>query len=232
MDGYHRYAMWDAAYVLGSLSAGDRREFETHMADCPACRQAVVEISGMPAMLSQFDGNDIAAINGSGQVSEVPAMSSQLLPSLLAMVRWRRRRTRLMTWTTSAAAAVLLTIAVAVGIQGRFPTSPPPQTTAAALPMSQVGTTLLASSVALSGQQWGTYITLKFVCLAPPDAYHNTVALIVVGRDGSQTRLATWVAIPGQTATPTGSISTPINQIATVQVVLADNGQVLLERSV
>ena len=31
--GNHRYAMWDAAYVLGSLSAGDRREFEMHMAD-------------------------------------------------------------------------------------------------------------------------------------------------------------------------------------------------------
>jgi anti-sigma-K factor RskA len=90
--GYHRYAMWDAAYVLGSLSAGDRREFETHMADCPACRQAVVEISAVPAMLSQFDGDYIAAINGSGHVSEVSAMPSALLPSLLAAVRWRRRR--------------------------------------------------------------------------------------------------------------------------------------------
>jgi hypothetical protein len=137
-----------------------------------------------------------------------------------------------MTWTLSAAAAVVLTIAVVVGIQGRFPTSPPPQTTASALPMAQVGTTMLASTVALSGQQWGTYITLKFVCLAPLDAHHDTVALVVVGRDGSQTRLATWVAIPGHTATPTGSISTPINQIAAVQVVFADNGQVLLQRSV
>jgi anti-sigma factor RsiW len=232
MDGYHRYAMWDAAYVLGSLSAGDRREFETHMADCPACRQVVVEISGMPAMLSQFDGNDIAASNGSGHASEVPAMSSQVLASLLAAVHWRRRRTRLMTWTMSAAAAVVLTIAVAVGIQGRFPTSPPPQTTLSALPMAQVATTMLASTVALSGQQWGTYITLKFVCLAALDAHHDTVALVVVGRDGSRTRLATWVAIPGHTAMPTGSISTPINQIAAVQVVLADNGQVLLQRSV
>jgi len=35
-DGDHRYAMWDAAYVLGSLSPGDRREFEAHMANCPA----------------------------------------------------------------------------------------------------------------------------------------------------------------------------------------------------
>jgi anti-sigma factor RsiW len=232
VEGDHRYAMWDGAYVLGSLSPSDRREFEAHMVDCPVCRQAVAELSGMPAILSLLNGNDVAATIGSGHAPEVPALSPQLLPSLLATVRWRRRRTGLTTWTVSAAAAVVLTIGVVIGIQGRFPTSPPPQTSVSALPMAQVGTTLLASTVALSGQQWGTYITLKFVCLAPPDAHHDTVALVVVGRDGSQTRLATWVAIPGHTATPTGSISTPVDQIATVQVVMADNGQVLLQRSI
>ena len=232
VDDNHRHAMWDAAYVLGSLSAADRREFEAHMAYCPACRQAVAELSVIPAMLSQLNRNDVAAIHKSDHASEIPRMSPELLPSLLATVRWSRRRTRLMSWTASAAAAVVLTIGVLVGIQGGFPTSPPPQTTVSALPMAQVGTTLLASTVSLSGQQWGTYIALKFVCLAPPDAHHDTVALVVVGRDGSQTRLATWVAIPGHTATPTGSISTPVNQIAAVQVVLADNGQVMLQRSI
>jgi anti-sigma factor RsiW len=232
VEGDHRYAMWDAAYVLGALSPIDRREFEAHLANCPQCLHAVAELSGMPALLSLLDGNDVGAITGFGHAAEVPAMPSELLPSLLATVRWRRRRTRLMTWTVSAAAALVLAIAVVVGIQGRFPTSAPPQTTASALPMAQVGTTLLASTVALTGQQWGTHITLKFVCLAPPDAHHDTVALVVVGRDGSQTRLATWVAIPGHTATPTGSISTPVDQIAAVQVVLADNGQVMLQRSI
>jgi hypothetical protein len=98
--------------------------------------------------------------------------------------------------------------------------------------MAQVGTTLLASTVSLSRQQWGTHIALKFVCTAPVDAHHDTVALVVVGRDGSQTRLATWVAIPGHSATPSASISTPVDQIAAVQVVLADNGAVMLQRSV
>ncbi|MEQ0638264.1 hypothetical protein ABLO16_19720, partial [Mycobacterium tuberculosis] len=44
-------------------------------------------------------------------------------------------------------------------------------------------------------------------------------------------RLATWLAEPGHTATPAGSISTPVDQIAAVQVVAADTGQVLLQRS-
>ena len=43
----HHYAMWDAAYVLGSLSASDRREFEGHMAGCPACREAVADECGI-----------------------------------------------------------------------------------------------------------------------------------------------------------------------------------------
>jgi anti-sigma factor RsiW len=228
----HRYAMWDGAYVLGSLSSTDRREFEAHMADCPSCREAVAQLSGMPALLSRLDRNEVAAMNESDHTSGVQEMSSELLPSLLATVRWRRRRTRLVTWTAAAAAAVVLSISVLVGVAGPSPTSPPPQAIASALPMAQVGTTLLASTVSLSRQQWGTHIALKFVCTAPVDAHHDTVALVVVGRDGSQSRLATWVAIPGHTATPTGSISTPVDQIAAVQVVLADNGRVMLQRSV
>ena len=55
--------MWDAAYALGSLSAADRREFEVHMANCPACRDAVADLSGVPALLSQLDREEVAAID-------------------------------------------------------------------------------------------------------------------------------------------------------------------------
>ena len=227
MGDNHRYAMWDAAYVLGSLSASDRREFELHMASCPACREAVVERSGVPALLSQLGREEVAAIDRSGPI---PSVTPELLPSLMAQVRWRRRRTRVATWVASAAAAVVLGVGVFVGVQGHS-TAPAQQVTASAEPMSQVGTTLLTSTVQLSGQHWGTSINLKCVCLAPLYAHHDTLAMVVVGRDGSQTRLATWVAEPGHTATPAGSISTPVDQIAAVQVVAADSGQVLLQRS-
>ena len=227
----HRYTMWDAAYVLGSLSAADRREFEAHMADCPACREAVGELSGMPALLSQLDRSEVLAINEADQKSGAPELSPELLPSLLAAVRWRRRRSRLLTWSAAAAAAVVLAIGVFVGVAGHSATSPPPQASVSALPMAQVGTTHLASTVSVSSQRWGTFIDMKCVCLAPVYAHHDRLAMVVVGRDGSQTRLATWVAEPGHTATPAGSISTPVDQIAAVQVVSADNGKVLLEHS-
>ncbi|MBO0864501.1 MAG: zf-HC2 domain-containing protein [Mycobacterium sp.] len=222
----HRYAMWDAAYVLGSLSPTDRREFEAHMADCPPCREAVAELSGMPALLSQLDRSDVAALN-----EDIPEVSPELLPSLLATVRWRRRRSRLVTWSCSAAAAVVLAVGVLIGVMGHSPTSLPPQASVSAQPMEQVGTTALTSTVSITGQRWGTFIDLTCVCLAPVYAHHDRLAMVVVGRDGSHTRLATWMAEPGHTAKPAGSISMPADRIAAVQVVSADSGQVLLERS-
>jgi len=228
-DDNHRYATWDAAYVLGSLSAADRREFEAHMAHCPACREAIAELSGMPALLSQLELNKLAAINELDHPS-VPKMSPQLLPSLLATVRWRRHHTRVIAWT-AAAAAVVIAISVFIGVHGYFTTTPPPQTTFSALQMAQVGTKLLTSKVWVTPERWGTSINMRSDCLAPLDAPHARLAMVVVGRDGSRTQLATWLAEPGHTATPAGSISTRADQIAAVQVVYADSGQVLLERS-
>jgi anti-sigma factor RsiW len=231
-DDQDRYEMWDAAYVLGSLSASDRREFEAHMAACAHCREAVAELSGVPALLSQLDRVEVAAI-GEARPEEAALPSPNLLPSLLATVRGRRRRTRVATWAASAAAAAVLAVGVFSGVHGvqDHASTAAQQVTASAEPMAQVGTNLLTSTVSVSGQHWGTFINLKCVCLAPIYAHHDTLAMVVVGRDGTQTRLATWTAEPGHTATPAGSISTPVDQIAAVQVVSVDSGQVLLQRS-
>jgi anti-sigma factor RsiW len=229
--GHDEYTTWDAAYVLGSLSSAERREFETHMAGCPLCRSAIGELSGMPALLSQLSRDELAAIDDRGGAE--PLLPGELLPSVLAKVSWRRRRSRIAIWTAGTAAAAVLAIGVLVGVAGHYPTSvpTPPQASVPVQPMAQVGTRGLASTVSLSSQQWGTFISMTCVCLAPLNAHHDTLAMVVVGRDGSHIRMATWVANPGHTATPTGSTSTRVEQIAAVQVVSADDGQVLLERS-
>jgi anti-sigma factor RsiW len=225
-DDSHDYATWDAAYVLGSLSPADRREYETHLSVCPLCNQAVSELSGMPALLSKLDGGTVAAM-GADDLTPAP----NLLPSLLSEVNRRRRRVRMVTWTSGAAAAVLLAVGLFVSVAWQHPTSPPPQASVSALPMAQIGTNALASTVSISSQHWGTYIDLNCVCLAPVTAHHDKLAMVVVSRDGAHTQLATWVADPGHTANPAGSISTPVEQIAAVQIVSADSGQVLLQRS-
>ncbi|MGH2929933.1 MAG: anti-sigma factor family protein, partial [Solirubrobacteraceae bacterium] len=117
----HDYATWDAAYVLGSLSAADRREFEAHIRDCPSCRCAVAELSGMPALLSKLDHNELAVIDAAGHAGDAPAPSADVLTSLLAKVAWRRRRTRLVAWSCTAAAAVVLAVGVFVGVAAQSP---------------------------------------------------------------------------------------------------------------
>ena len=231
--GHEEYAMWDAAYVLGSLSSADRREFETHMADCPLCTRAVGELSGLPALLSQLDRADLAAMDAAYLDGVEQSLPDELLPTLLAKVSWRRRRSGAVTWTAGAAAAAVLAIGVFVGVAGHSVTPPPtpPQASVSVQPMAQVGTKSLASTVSVSRQQWGTSISMNCVCLAPLNAHHDTLAMVVVGRDGSHTRMATWTANPGHTASPAGSISMPADQIASVQVVSAADGALLLERS-
>nr|WP_156624464.1 zf-HC2 domain-containing protein [Mycobacterium sp. 852002-30065_SCH5024008] len=229
-SGHGEYAMWDAAYVLGSLSPVERREFEAHLADCLLCRNAVGELNVIPALWSQLDRDEVARIDETDiRVAEPP---KHLLPSLLAQVSWRRRQRRIVSWTAGAVAAAVLAIGVLVGLAGQSSTSAPmpPLASVSAQPMAQVGTDKLASTVSLTSQRWGTSISMNCVCLAPLDAHHDGLAMVVVGRDGSRTRLATWVANPGHTASPAGRTSTRVDQIASVQVVSADDGRVLLER--
>jgi anti-sigma factor RsiW len=86
------FAMWDAAYVLGSLSAADRREFEVHMANCPACRDAVADLSGVPALLSQLDREEVAAIDHMSVTEPSSRQVDKLLDERLAHRGRARRR--------------------------------------------------------------------------------------------------------------------------------------------
>jgi len=237
----HEYAMWDAAYVLGSLSPAERREFESHMGTCKPCRQAVAEIGGMPALLSRLDKDDVAAIDELGRPQSAPEPPRpELLTSLLDTVTSRRRRSRALTWAVAAAAAVLLVAAAFVALRstGSAPQSPP-QASSSALVMTPVAPTTLSATITLSSHQWGTQVEMN--CTYGPEPENaaedhdedapDQLGMVVVGRDGSHNRLATWVALTGVTASPGGSTSMPIDQIAAVQVVSVNDGNVLLQRT-
>jgi hypothetical protein len=237
----HEYAMWDAAYVLGSLSSAERREFEGHMRTCKECRQAVAEISGMPALMSRLDSDDVEAIDERGQPADaLPPMRPELLTSLLKKVTWRRRRSRVVAWSMAAAAAAVLVMGLFVALQSNsvIPTPvPPAQASAAAMPMTRVTPTSMSATVALDPHEWGTQIAMTCTYGVWPETADgkddnvagDKLAMVVVGRDGSETQLATWVALTGVTAQPGGSTSMPIEQIAAVQVVSVDNGNLLLQ---
>ncbi|HZE18233.1 MAG TPA: AAA family ATPase, partial [Mycobacterium sp.] len=106
------FAMWDAAYVLGSLDAEERRQYEAHLSTCPRCREAVAELSGMPGLLAMLNPNEVAVLDEASP--ELPQPRPELLDSLLAKVSWRDRRRRRLSGTTEAAAAVVAAAAAVV----------------------------------------------------------------------------------------------------------------------
>ena len=96
------FAMWDAAYVLGSLDAKERRQYEAHLSSCVRCREAVGELAGMPALLALLNRDDVAAIDEASPV--VPQRPSELLDSVVAKVSWRDRWRGRLSRTLGAAA--------------------------------------------------------------------------------------------------------------------------------
>jgi hypothetical protein len=232
VDG-DRYATWDAAYVLGSLSSIERREFEAHLEACDRCRAAVADLSGMPALLGLLSADDVRGLEH--EQPEPPPLRSEVLKSVLDKVRWRRRRSR---WLTSAAvgvAAALLAVGLVIAIRPELMGLRSGDTTqsVAQLEMNKLATTPFSATVALSSFTWGTRVDMA--CTygqwsggggEPP----SNLGMVIVGRDGSRTQVATWLGLSGATALPSGNTAMPKDQIASVQLVSVDSGQVLLER--
>ena len=96
------YEMWDGAYVLGSLSPVERREFEAHLDGCETCSRAVRDLAGLPGLLGRI-GPDVLEEHQPEPVPET------LLPRLSRAVRRRQQRRMWLTAGIAAAAAVVVT---------------------------------------------------------------------------------------------------------------------------
>ena len=233
LDG-DRYVTWDAAYVLGSLTSNERREYEAHLETCKRCRSAVAEISGIPALLGMLDLEDVRALDE--ETPEIPPLRPEVLDSILDKVRWRRRRSR---WLMSAAvgvAAALLAVGVVVAIRPEIVglENYSPQEVTQAMEMAKVSDTPINASITLTGFGWGTRIDMA--CSYGEWGQSGTIppqdlGMVVVGRDGSHTQVATWLGVSGATALPSATTPMQKDDIAAVQLVSAENGKVLLEKN-
>ena len=233
LDG-DRYATWDAAYVLGSLTSNERREYEAHLKTCERCRSAVAEISGVPALLAMLDLESVRALDE--ESGETPPLRPEVLDSVLDKVRWRRRRSRLLTSAAVGVAAALVAVGVVIAIRPEIVglEQSTPQETVQAMDMTKVSETPINASITLTGFGWGTRIDMA--CSygdwgqsgnTPP----QNLGMVVVGRDGSHTEVATWLGLSGATALPSATTPMQKDEIAAVQLVSSENGKVLLEKN-
>ncbi len=213
------YRDWDAAYLLGSLSALERREFEDHLAECPDCSSSVAELAALPGLLSRIPADEVEP------AEEVP---QDLLPRLIVAARRHRTRVRTLTgglMVAAAAAAVAVTLVVPqlmpVDSGGR----------SAELILSQVVPSALSADVRLVAHDWGTSIDMNCRYAGDYGASGAAYALFVTDTSGQETQLATWMAKPGSTVEPTGTTSLTLDEIRSVEVRSVESGTVLLAGS-
>ncbi|MGE3194226.1 MAG: anti-sigma factor [Microbacteriaceae bacterium] len=236
--GHTRYADWDAAYVLGSLSPADRREFETHLEGCKSCRAAVAELSALPGLLGRLDAARAFAVLDPEDDGRPPA---DLVERIRARDRARRVRRGLFSAGAVAAAAALatvLTLTVPALFSSTEPpvTQPTPQVTEP--PAATVAFVATADDVPveataeLSRLAWGT--SIRMTCTWHPDPVNGPYtpvqyALWVTDADGSESALSTWSSGAGDQVVVTAGTAVALDDIAHLQVRDASGERVLLD---
>ena len=212
------FVLYDAAYVLGALSPNDRRDFEEHLKDCPACACAVGELAGLPGLMSKVSEEQLNA--------QVEAPPATLLPSLARAVRHEHARRRLVVGTAAAAAALLIAVGASAITHPDSPTRPPVATPSstpsgtANLALSAVIPSPVTASAQLVDMAWGTRIdlTCSYNAKGQFPAGGFPYALVVIDRQGVAQQVAAWKALPGRELTVMGASSLSRKDIAAVEV--------------
>jgi hypothetical protein len=101
------------------------------------------------------------------------------------------------------------------------------------LEMTKVSNTPINASIAMTGYGWGTRIDMacSYGDWGSRDAPPQNLGMVVVGRDGTRSEIATWLGLSGATALPSGTTPMPLEEIAAVQMVSSPDGTVLLEKT-
>ncbi|MFP3465133.1 anti-sigma factor family protein [Leifsonia sp. SIMBA_070] len=249
MTTHDEFATWDAAYVLGSLSPTERREFEAHLRECERCSESVAELAGMPGLLSQVPREEAFALldaDGPAATGETEATGAtaataaadhaggpgpDVLPALLHHARRRRVRARWLIGGLSAVAAALLIGVAAFALPGVLS---PPASPQAVVVMQQVEPSPLTADLKLTEEPWGTRIesACRYARVGAADGGRSwEYAMVVTDRSGTQHTISTWTADEGTTATPVATTSIPLKDIAAVDIRAAGDGTVLLRSS-
>jgi len=213
------------AYSMGLLEERDRREFEDHLAGCPACAAELAELSPMKGLLRGVEPTGTAD-SGAGE--------SGLTDLVRRRVAQERRRRRWQVAVGTAAAAVLIGGGIGAGIALAPPPGGTPPPTLALTGQVHSATdpgTGVAGAVGLVAKGWGTQVTLDLSNVHGP----VECQLVAVSKTGERRVVMGWlVAAPGDGVSGhpahlviQGGTSIPRSDLARVDVDVV-NGRTLV----
>ena len=218
-----RYYTWDAAYVLGSLSPAERREYEEHLAGCPVCQTAVSELAGMPGLLAQVPPEDAALL----AAASADVLDDGPPPGMLAAVKSRQagRRRRMAGVVAAAAAAAVLVlggIAYALGLLQLGPSGPQ------RLAFATVASTPMIAVVDVIPVADGTDLAVECYYQQANGGAYAKYTLYVIDRSGRASAVKEWPAKPNRVMTPTGHTDLRVRQIEALEIRRSDTDETLL----
>jgi anti-sigma-K factor RskA len=218
------FSLWDAAYVLGALSPGERHEFEEHLAGCARCQRSVAELAGLPGLLGQVSPEDAALLAGETQPAEGEAAPATLMPRVIGEQRSRRRRV-VAAVAGAVVALVLILGGVAVGTDLLRPRSP------VLLAFSEVQPTAITAIVQVVPVSEGTDFRVE--CQygeanePTPGGGHETYQIWIVNRSGTAVEAKAWPAHPGRVMRPQAHSPWKVTRISAVEI-RSSEGETLL----
>lgn len=236
------YRQWDAAYVLGALSAAERREFEDHLAGCADCRTAVADLAAMPGLLARFPAEEALSLSDRGR--DAPHPPASLMPDLRAEPAPEQPRTQVQPlahrrtpWYAVAAAALLLALG---GLAGWFLHTDRVVTSASAdrLAFSSVVPSNMTAVVDVVPSSTGTEFRVECQYArgtggdAGSKGAWETYAIYVVDKAGHATLTKTWKAAPDKVMHPSGSTPLQPSQVSAVEIRSVDSGQTIMRAAV
>ncbi len=201
------FATFDAAYVLGALAPEDRQRFEEHLRTCDRCAASVRELAGLPGLLARVDAP--------ASLPDAGPPPPDLLPVVLRRVR-RGRRIRLAVTSASAALAVSACVALAVVASAPAPALPSPPPSVA---MTALGQFPVRADAHLAAFDWGTQVDMS--CSYTGGRSGGEYLLVAISRTGAETQLATWKALPDNTARLSIGTALKTSDLAALEVRLA-----------
>jgi hypothetical protein len=212
------YREWDAAYLLGALSANDRRAYEEHLRTCDECSSDVASLVGVPGML--------AVVPEDRALATITAIPPNLLPGLVRSVQrdTRKRRIRLGGLMAGiAAAAAVIGAVVAIPLSREEPQGD-------YVVLAQTVSSKLSADARLVPERWGTTIEIscRYDELATPSERARGYELYVTGPSGKAQLLASWTAAPGTTVKPAATTKLQRAEIRALDIRSSETGRVLL----
>jgi anti-sigma factor RsiW len=224
------------AYAMGLLEERDRREFEDHLAGCPACAAEVAELSPMAALLRavELTGAEPAGAEGGEPVAGREPGGGDVTELLRRRARRQRQRRRWQVALGAAAGIVLIGGGIGVGIAAapqNGPPAPPPLALTGQLHSATDPGTGVAGTVGLVAKAWGTQVTLDLSKVHGP----AECELVAVSRTGERRVVMGWLVtapgdgVPGHPAhlVIRGGTSIPRSDLSRVDVDVV-NGRTLV----